>query len=131
MPVPKGQSAAGLLGTTIVVADGDGPGGGATDDNEGYDAATNTWKSLVPDPTPRYASCFGSIAPKLYVVGGDGGANLTESFQLSKNRWTTLAALPQAALFPASAAYKGQLYCIGGWAEFGGPIIDNVQVYQP
>jgi len=130
MLVAKSQGAAGLIGTTIVFADG-GNSGGATSDNEGYDAATNAWKSLASDPTTRDGNCGGSIGPKLYVVGGDGGNTLTESFQLTKNKWTTLASAPQSNMFSASAVYKGQLYCIGGWAAFGGPIINNVQIYQP
>jgi len=48
-----------------------------------------------------------------------------------QNKWTTLASAPQSALFPASAVYKGQLYCIGGWAASGGPVIGNAQIYQP
>jgi len=130
MLVAKSQGAAGLIGTTIVFADGGFPGGD-TNDNEGYDVATNTWKSLAPDPTIRDGNCGGSIGSKLYVEGGNGGSTLTESFQLSKNKWTTLASAPQSNIFPASAVYKGQLYCIGGWASSGGPVIGNVQVYQP
>ena len=131
MLVAKSQGAAGLIGTTIVFADG-GNTVGATNDNEGYDTATNTWESLAPDPTTRDGNCGGSIGSKLYVAGGDGGSTLTESFQLSKDKWTTtLAAVPQSVLFPASAVYKKQLYCIGGWAAFGGPILGNVQIYQP
>ncbi len=131
MPVPKAQGAAGLIGTAIVFADGASTGGSASGDNEGYDAATNTWTSLASDPTSRDANCGGSIGSKLYVVGGNGGSTLTQSFQLSKNKWTTLAPAPQSNLFAASAEYKGHLYCIGGWSAPGGPIIDNVQIYQP
>ena len=130
MLVAKSQGGAGLIGTTIVFADG-GNSGGPTSDNEGYDAATNTWKSLAPDPTGRSGPCGGSIGSKLYVAGGAGGNTLTESFQLSKNKWTTLAPATQSTMFLASAVYKGQLYCIGGWASFGGPVINNVQIYQP
>jgi len=131
MLMARGQSAAGLIGTTIVVADGDGPGGGQTNDNEGYNAATNAWTSLTPDSTERIAPCGGAIGSKLYVAGGVQGGTLNDAFQLSKNKWTTLAALPQTTQYPAFATYKGKLYCIGGWASFGGPINNNVQIYQP
>ncbi len=132
----KGQPAAGLQGTlktgyTIVVVDGATNGQGATGDNEGYDATTNTWKSLAADPASRYASCFGSIGPKLYDVGGQPASTLTNAFQLTKDKWTTLASVPQSIIFPASAVYKGQLYCIGGWASWEGTIIGDVQIYQP
>ncbi|HEY4840748.1 MAG TPA: kelch repeat-containing protein [Terriglobales bacterium] len=135
--VVKSQPAAGLQGTaktgyTIVVADGATNGGGDTGDNEGYDATTNTWTSLASDPASRYASCFGSVGAKFYDMGGTTAETFADDFQLSKDKWTTtLASVPQSVLFPASAVYKGQLYCIGGWSSFGGPIIDNVQIYQP
>lgn len=137
MLVAKAGVAAGLLGSlkagyTIVVADGDLNGGGGTGDNEGYDAATNNWTTLASDPAARYAPCFGSIGPRLYDMGGDNASRFAYDFQLPKDRWTTtLASVPQSVLFPASAVYKGQLYCVGGWASFGGPIINNVQIYQP
>jgi N-acetylneuraminic acid mutarotase len=131
MSVAKAQPAAGLLGTTIVVADGAVNGGGATGDNEGYNAAANTWTSLAADPTSRYASCFGSIGPMLYDVGGASAPTLNESFQLTNKKWTTLTPIPQSTIFPGSAAYNGQLYCFGGWASWQGTTINNVQIYQP
>lgn len=136
MLVAKGQPAAGLQGSlktgyTILVADGATNGQGATGDNEGYDATTNSWKSLASDPASRYASCFGSIGPKLYDVGGQPASTLTSAFQLARDKWTTLASVPQSTIFPASAVYKGQLYCIGGWATWEGTIIGDVQIYRP
>jgi N-acetylneuraminic acid mutarotase len=131
MLAAKSQPAAGLLGTTIVVPDGATNGGGDTGDNEAYDAATNKWTTLAPDLTARYASCFGSIGTKFYDMGGDTATTYSDDFLLSKDEWTTLAAVPQSVLFPASAVYKNQLYCFGGWSAFGGPVIDNVQIYQP
>jgi N-acetylneuraminic acid mutarotase len=138
----KASPAAGLLGTlktgyTIVAADGATQPGIITGDTEGYDAATNTWTELTADPTARVFSCSGSIGPKFYDAGGylnNAGAATTvnESFQLSKNKWTTtLAPMPQGTMLGASAVYKGQLYCIGGWATWRGTPINNVQIYQP
>jgi kelch-like protein 1/4/5 len=132
MLVAKGQAAAGLIGTTIVVADGATNGQGTTGDTEAYDAATNTWKTLASDPVSRYASCQGSIGAKLFDMGGDTAPTYSDDFQLSKDKWTTsLAAAPQSIIFPASAVYKSQLYCFGGWSANGGPVVDNVQIYQP
>jgi hypothetical protein len=42
----KSDSALGLLGTTIVSAVGFANTVGASHDNEGYNATTNTWKTL-------------------------------------------------------------------------------------
>ena len=96
----KSEPSVGLIGTTIVAADGV-DNNGTTGNNEGYDATTNTWSSLASDPTPRSTACAGSIGAKLYVAGGYNGSDLTlnESFQLSKNTWKTLAPIPQTTLF--------------------------------
>ena len=132
MLVAKAQAAAGLIGTTIVVADGGTNGQGTTGDTEAYDATTNKWTSLASDPVSRYASCQGSIGTKLYDMGGQTAPTYSDDFQLSKNKWTTsLAPVPQSVIFPASAVFKKQLYCIGGWSANGGPVIGNVQIYQP
>lgn len=133
----KLSPAAGLAGTTIVAADGAVAPGEITGDTEGYDAATNTWTELAADPTARAFSCFGSVGSKFYDAGGylnNAGAatTLNAAFQLSKNKWTTtLAPMPQGTMIGASAVYKGQLYCIGGWATWKGTPISNVQIYQP
>ena len=114
-----------LVGFTIVAADGF-TASGDTGDNEGYDATTNSWTSLAPDPMPRNGTCTGAINGKLYVAGGNGTS--TESFSLSKNTWKTLTSMPQASQFPGSVVYKGQLFCFGG---FWGGALNNVQIYQP
>lgn len=126
-----------LLKTTIVAVDGAVQPGEITGDNEGYDAATNIWTTPTADPTARVFSCFGSIGSKFYDAGGylnnaGAAATVNESFQLSKNKWTTtLAPMPQGTMLGGSAVYKGQLYCIGGWASWLGAPINNVQIYQP
>ncbi len=138
----KLSPAAGLQGTaktgyTIIAADGASQPGQITGDTEGYDATTNAWKELAADPTSRVYSCSGSVGAKFYDVGGylnnaGAAATVNESFQLSKNKWTaTLAPMPQGAMLAASAVYKGQLYCFGGWATWVGAPISNVQIYQP
>ncbi len=122
--VGKSQPSVARVGTTIVAADGY-TASGDTGDNEGYDATTNSWTSLTPDPMPRNGTCTGAIGGKLYVAG-DGAS--TESFNLSKNTWKTLASMPEPTQFPGSAVYKGLLYCFGG---FWGSALSNVQIYQP
>ena len=133
MLVAKGQSAAGLIGTKIVVADGFTNGGGTTGDTEAYDPTTNTWTTVASNPAGnRGAACNASIGPKLYDIGGANAPNITESFQLSKNKWTTtLMPVPQSIFFPASAVYKGELYCLGGWPSWLGTPQNNVQIYKP
>jgi N-acetylneuraminic acid mutarotase len=135
--VGKSEPTVGFVSKMIVVADGY-TASGNTGDNEGYNPLTNTWKTFKSDPTPRNTACGAGIGAKLYVAGGEpgGGAgtpayDLNESFQVSKNAWTTLAAMPQASMFGGSAVYKGKLYCIGGTSTYEGATLNNVQIYQP
>lgn len=76
-----------LVGFTILAADGFTLSG-ETGDNEGYNATTNTWTSLAPDPTARNGACSGGIGAKMYVAGGYNTIDfftLNESFSVSKN----------------------------------------------
>lgn len=131
LPVAASEVAAALYASTIIVADGGTNGGGQTGDTEGYNAMSNAWVPVAGDPVSRYGSCFGEIGSKLYDAGGANAPDVTESFQFSKNQWESLAAIPQTTIYPASAVYKEQLYCFGGWASWQGVPIDNVQIYQP
>jgi N-acetylneuraminic acid mutarotase len=124
--VGKSQPSVGLVGTTIVAADGF-TASGNTGDNEGYDATTNSWTALPSDPRPRNGACTGAIGTKLYV--GDGNTKSSESFNLSKNKWHGLAHMPQPATFAGGAVYGGQLFCFGG--IWGNDTLNNVQIYQP
>jgi N-acetylneuraminic acid mutarotase len=135
--VGKSEPSVGLVGKTIVAADGY-TDSGDTGDSEGYDAATNSWTAYKADPTPRNGACGGSIGSLLYVAGGYPGGGpgtpaytLTESFKVSKDTWATLAPMPQASMAPGSAVYKKQLYCFGGTSSALGTALDNVQIYQP
>jgi len=133
--VGKSEPSVGLVGTTIVAADGDTTSGD-TGDNEGFDALTNTWSSLASDSQGRNEGCSGTIGAKFYVMGGgnSGGTavNVAESFTLKTNAWKSLASVPQAAAYAAEAVYKGRLFCFGGSSSTaGGTVYDNVQIYQP
>ncbi len=137
MASAKDFPAGGLIGTTIVSADGAPSGSQVTGDTEGYNATTNSWSELAADPTARTGACSGVIGTTLYdasgyVNSGGTGTNMNESFSLSANKWTTtLAPIPQGTFYPASAASNGQLYCFGGLATLNGTAINNVQAYQP
>jgi len=96
--VAKSDSVLGLLGTTIISASGLENSGNPSGDNEGYQAATNTWSELTADPIPRNAGCgSGGGRPALLsrksTAGQFGNATtVTESYNFSKNAMTTLAA---------------------------------------
>jgi len=137
MLVGKSEPSVGLLGTTIVSADGYN-GSADTGDNEGYTVSTNSWKSFTADPTGRNAACAGVVGGDLYVAGGypGGGAGtpamtLNESFYVTSDKWTTLAPMPQATVTAGSAVNSGLLYCIGGESANQGTVLNNVQIYQP
>jgi len=133
----KDYPAGGLIGTTIVAADGAVASGQITGDTEGYNAATNAWSELTADPTARTGSCSGVIGSALYDASGyinNNGAATTvnDSYSLSANKWTTtLLSIPQGTMYAAPAVDNGQLYCLGGWATISGTTINNVQIYQP
>jgi len=130
----KSEPSSGLLGKTIVAADGY-TNSGDNADNEGYNVSTNTWGPLKADPSPRHASCFRTISGRLYVAGGydsnvsPNAINVTESFNLTN--WTALSSMPKATSFPASAVGNGMVYCFGGEDSFSGNVLNNVQIYQP
>jgi N-acetylneuraminic acid mutarotase len=134
--VGKSEPSVGLVGTTIMAADGF-TASGDTGDNEGFNA--NSWKLRTPDPTGRNESCGGSINGLLYVAGGSHGGvtnntNVNESFNLSKNKWATLAPIPKRVAAAGSAVNKGLLYCFGGGdstVSFQGKVFNFVQIYHP
>jgi N-acetylneuraminic acid mutarotase len=130
--VGKSEPSVGLVGTTIVAADGYTLSQD-TGDNEGYNASTNTWRALMSDPTLRNGACYGSISGQLYVTGGWDNAppslNVTSSFSVTSNKWTTQTALPHAVTVPGSAVNNWLLYCIGG--TDGTKALNYVQIYQP
>ena len=85
--VGKSDPSAGLVGSTIVAADGYTTSED-TGDNEAYNIATNKWSSEA-DPKPRNASCFGAISGQLYVAGG-GSNGTPESTNAAFNATTTM-----------------------------------------
>ena len=136
--VGKSEPSVGLVGTTIVAADGFSASGD-TGDNEGYNASTNSWRSLTADPTGRNEACTGSISGRLYIAGGSNGGvtnntSVNESFNLSTNKWATLAAIAHPVAGAGSAASRGLLYCFGGGdstISFQGKVFNFVQIYRP
>ena len=128
-----------LKGTPWIVVT-DGSGGYPDGRNQGYDVTTNAWSWLASDPTLRQAPCAAPIGGRLYSAGGyayDTTFNVTESYSLSQNAWNKpskpLASMLLGTNSGGSVAYKGQLYCFGGFSSStsGSSLINNVQIYQP
>jgi uncharacterized repeat protein (TIGR03803 family) len=134
--VGKSEPSAAMLGATIVAVDGY-TAAQDTGDNEGYTVSTNKWKTLQADPTPRNASCYGTLSGALFIAGGgDNGTpqSLTESFNATADSFTSQAAMPQAVIAPGSTVANGLLYCVGGSSsgvQLEGTVYNNLQIYQP
>ncbi|MEJ0045851.1 MAG: hypothetical protein WDN04_06815 [Rhodospirillales bacterium] len=135
--VGKSEASAGLVGGTIVAADGY-TAGGDTGDNESLTIGGANWVALASDPTPRNGACTGAIGGNLYVADGDNNANapisVVESYNLKKNKWSALPAMPHTVTDMSFVVYNKQLYCIGGGSSatpFQGSAFTYVQVYTP
>jgi len=134
LPVGTAWEAVGLLGTTIVAADGQVSPGTVVGSSEGYNPSTNTWTGLTADPTPRLEACFAAISGQLYVAGGanaTGVLNVNEAYNATTKKWTTLASLPNALATAGSATVGGLLYCFGGANDNLSSVYNYVQIYQP
>jgi uncharacterized protein (TIGR03437 family) len=139
MAVAKSCSAVGAFGATIISATGLAAAGVSTD-NEGYNVSTNKWSTLPSSPTARNSPCFGVIGTKLYLAGGNGIDNSTQTntvdaYDDSANSWSTgLATMPQAVGVAGSAVAGGRLYCFGGsnsGLPLQGTIYASTQIYVP
>ena len=136
LKLAKSNSAAALLGSTIVSAGGLTNPSVTTSDTEGYNPATNSWSSLAPIPTARQVGCFGVLGQLLYVAGGtssgsvESPVNVMEAYSAASNAWTTgLPQMPTAVVAPGSATVGGALYCFGGTNQ--ATVVSNMQIYEP
>lgn len=76
----------------------------------------------------------GSVAldRAIYVIGGfddrGRGTTVVERYDVDEDRWTTLAALPNALQHVGAAAAEGQVYSIGGFV--GSTFVPTEEVYR-
>jgi N-acetylneuraminic acid mutarotase len=79
------------------------------------------------------ASAVVAIDGLLYVAGGfNGQANSTLlAFNPSKNKWSSLAAMPGPRYQSEAATINGQLYVVGGWTISPPLPNSNLWVYDP
>ena len=93
MPRARGGSAAGVLGTSIIVVGGEGNALSANanrvfPETDIYDSVANTWRTLAPMRTPRHGMGAAVVGDRLYVPGGataQGGGTavaILETFSL-------------------------------------------------
>ena len=75
IPTARGGLGSGTIGGRIQVFGGEGPSGtpeGTFRQNEEYDPATNTWRSLAPMPTPRHGLYGATVEGRRIFVPSGG-----------------------------------------------------------
>lgn len=143
LPVPNGESTAGVISGMLYLAGGRQPSGLRNLDwNEHTDVGTllgfdgTSWQQLAPMPTARNSAAGGVIDGRLHVVAGrtvDGGnTGVHEAYDPGTDRWERLAPMPAAQAGLASGVVDGKLYTFGGeWFEDGGGVYADAWVYDP
>jgi len=69
MPTARSGLAAAALEGRIYVFGGESPEG-TFDENEAYDPASDTWKTMAPMPTARHGLGAAVVGDTIYVIGG-------------------------------------------------------------
>lgn len=130
LPVPQAEVAGGVIGRTLYLAGGrtpwDGRNGAYADHRDTgaawkLEPGAKQWVAFPPLPTPRNSSASAVLGGRLHVAGGrvvtkDGLRNLAvhEAWDPVRDRWFTLAPMPEARGGHAAAVLNGTLYCFGG-----------------
>ncbi len=105
---------------------------------DAYNPADNTWTTVAPMPTGRWAAA-GVLASdgNIYVIGGRAETatyttpfNTVEAYNPATDTWTTKAPLPTGrSSLAAIATGDGKIYAMGG-TEDGNNMTDRVDVYD-
>jgi len=74
MPSTRGGLSSAVIGNVIYTFGGERAShqgdAGVYENNEAYNAATNTWTTLEPLPTPRHGIGVTALGGRIYVIGG-------------------------------------------------------------
>ncbi len=130
LPVPNGESVAGVIGRELFLVGGRRPKG---DRNLDWADHTDTgqtlmfdgrgWQTVAPMPTARNSAAGGVIDGWLHVVGGRtvdrSNTAVHEVYDPASDRWERVAPMPQAQGGLAAAVVGHKLYTFGG-EYFGG-----------
>ena len=137
MPIKRGAAVAAAVGDRIYVV------GGATTQPwakenflsfatpqrglgtvQAYDPKTNSWRELMPMPTPRNHAAIGAVNGKIYVIGGRVGAAfislasdtaIVEVYDPATDTWGTPGArMPTTRSALAYGVYNNRIYIAGG-----------------
>lgn len=151
MPQPLGETVGVNHEGTIHLVTGRRPSGrantGWTDHSDinahiALDPGTDAWRTAAPAPTARNSAAGVLLDTRLHVIGGrtvtGGNTPVHEAYDLSGQRWETLAPLPEPEAGPrgagglAAATLDGTIYVFGGeWFDAaGGGVYDQVWAYD-
>ncbi len=103
--------------------------------NEIYNQITNTWETLTPMPTPRYAVAAVEYSGKVYVFGGQqifGNAapvNKVEIYDPVTDSWSTGSSMPKAMCELAAVTCGDKIYVIAGLNY--STRYNTLQIYSP
>lgn len=100
------------------------------------ESATSGWRPLRSAGLERTEVGAARIGRSIYVVGGFEAPSKTtaavESYDIERDRWRRLPAMPIAVNHPAVASHRGALYVYGGYTDSSfRPVTAGLQRYDP
>lgn len=137
LPQPRrrgmGSCAAEVNGLVYFFGGHQGPSPGQTVDfNDEYNPNTNIWATKTSIPTAREGAAAATVGGKIYVIGGNEGANfydIVEEYDPATDSWTTKSPMLTARAFIAAAVFEEKIYVFGGFD--GTNLLDTVEEYDP
>ena len=122
------------LGENIFYAiSGVAPGGVITPANQRYNAATNTWTTLAPIPSPAEGPSGTCYQGRIYVAGGSAPNNNSfRIYDIAANTWTVGPPVPFPTAMAHVGAHNGRIYVAGGDGDFspGTGVSNLVGIYD-
>ncbi|MGH2532712.1 MAG: Kelch repeat-containing protein [Thermomicrobiales bacterium] len=89
-----------------------------------------TWVEGAPIPQERSELAAAVIEEQIYVVGGFGGGERVDRYDVATATWERVADLPVGVHHPGVAALDGILYVGGGYTGSGHGAVDHVWAYD-
>ena len=85
---------------------------------------TDRWQALAPAPLERTEVAAARIGRSIYVVGGfergsAAGSHAVERYDIRRNRWSRVRAMPLGLNHSTATVHRGRLYVHGGYAGAG------------
>lgn len=90
-----------------------------------------TWTEGVPIPQERSELAAAVIDRQIYVVGGFGGGQRVDRYDVAGQTWERVADLPVGVHHPGVGALAGILYAAGGYTGDRHQAVDHLWAYDP